>query len=87
MIENARAAMTPEQIADYQRKGEAMYNTVEFENNEIIGKDPLLDFIAYISEGLDSGLHPRDLEPDEVKAMCAHYGEKWYEKFGHTSPK
>jgi hypothetical protein len=85
MVDNARASMTPEQLSDYQRKGEALYNTVEFTNNEIIGTDPLAESIAYIEAGLNSGLHPHDLTTDEVTAMKSQYGDGWYTKFGYTS--
>ena len=86
MVKAARESMTPEQIAEYQEKGKAMYNTVEFENNTIIGDDdPLEDFIAYISVGLNSGLHPMELETDEKLAMSNKYGSEWYKRFGYES--
>lgn len=78
MVNSAKASMTPEQIEEYKIKGEAMYNTVDFESNGIIGnEDPLLEFVAYIKEGLKSGLHPSCLSVDECTAMENMYGKEW----------
>lgn len=62
----------------YKRFGEEMFS-FDFE----VDKDPLSDYVAYISEGLKSGLHPSFLEESEVKALVSVFGDKWYERFGY----
>lgn len=42
-------------------------------------------FLGGICEALKSGLQPRDLTADEVKALLVYYGKEWYTKFGFTS--
>ena len=80
MVQSAKKALTPEQQEEYKRMGEHMYNTIDFENPET---DPLAEFAAYVHEGLKSGLHPKDLEEDEVKAMVEFKGDEWYKEYGY----
>jgi hypothetical protein len=80
-------SLTPEQIKMYKEYGENMYNTVDFNTSDILNNegDPLSESVAYISEGIKSGLHPSFLDEDEIKVMVEWSGEEWYKKFGYDT--
>jgi hypothetical protein len=84
MINNALKALTPEQIEEYKKIGEHMYGNINFEDSKIINKmdAPMEESVAYVEEGIKSGLLPCDLTEDEVTLLCNAYGEKWYERYG-----
>jgi hypothetical protein len=79
--------MSEEDLAEYKRIGEYMYNNQNYEDSERLNNlpPPLSESVAYISEGLKSGLHPKELSKDETSVMKEAYGDKWYEKFDYTS--
>jgi hypothetical protein len=83
MVQQARKAMTPEQIAEYERIGEEMYSTVDFENEQILNNanDPLAEPYAYIKELMKSGLQPEDLDESEQKIMENIEGPDWKIKY------
>lgn len=84
MVNNALKAMTPEQIEEYRKIGEHMYGNINFEDSKIINQlpPPMAESVAYVEEGIKSGLLPEDLTEDEVTLLSNAYGEKWYEKYG-----
>jgi hypothetical protein len=84
MVNNALKSMTKEQIEEYKKVGEYMYNNVNFEDNKIINNldPPIEESVAYIEEGIKSGLLPQDLTENEVVVLNKAYGEKWYERYG-----
>jgi hypothetical protein len=86
MIEAALKALTPEQLAHYKTLGEGLYNSVNFEDGTVIDNmvPPVEEAVAYIAEGLKSGLHPTALTEQEMGLMKDHFGEKWYERYGYT---
>jgi hypothetical protein len=51
-----------------------------------IGANPDLfkESVAYILEGIKSGLHPSLLSSDEKGILSEFLGETWYDKFGYT---
>jgi hypothetical protein len=81
----AEAMFTPEQIAEYEKKGEAMYGgSVDYNTSQIMNNDTLLlESTAYILEALKSGLHADQLSPIEIKLMVDNYGDDWKTKFGY----
>ena len=86
MVRNALKSMTPEQLEYYQKIGEQMYNTVDFEKNKILDIAPSdEEMLNYIKCSLNSGLLPCDLEEGEQAFLTNMYGEKWYENFGFSS--
>jgi hypothetical protein len=87
LYNQAKGMMTPEQIEEYKKMGEKMYNTVDFGASEILNNpdDPLAESVAYISEAIKSGLHPSFLDENEVKVMEDACGEEWYKHFGWDS--
>lgn len=88
MIDAARKAMTPEQIEEYKKVGEYMYNSVNYRISEIgsqVKESSEEDLILYATEGLNSGLDPYDLSQEELRALINVYGEEWYNMFDYTS--
>lgn len=86
MVNEALKKMSKEDIQKYKTIGEQMYGHINFEDSKIIGSlpPPVSEAIAYIEEGIKSGLLPQDLEENEVICLHDAYGEKWYEKYGWT---
>jgi hypothetical protein len=85
LIESAKKAMTPEQLDEYKRMGEYMYNNIDYKTAAVgstIRQSKDEDFIFYAVESLKSGGDPNDLTEDEIQALCKIYGGNWYERFG-----
>ena len=82
MIEN----LSDEDREKYKRIGEYMYNSVDYEKNEILNKvkTPTEEILGYIELALQSGISIEDLEPEERQYMKDQFGNKWYEKYGFT---
>jgi hypothetical protein len=81
MVSSAKNAMTPEQIDDYKRIGEYMYNNVDYKNISMVSEAKEADIVLYASEALKSGLDPKELTKQEIEALERTYGDKWYEKY------
>jgi hypothetical protein len=86
LVNNALKAMSPEQLAEYKKFGESMYGNVNFEDSKIVNNmaPPMAESVAYVEEGLKSGLLPEDLSEDEVILLQKAFGEEWYKKYGFT---
>jgi len=86
MVTNALKSMSPEDIANYKKIGEAMYGGINFVDNKVLNDlpPPVAESLAYVEVGLNSGLHPKDMSEDEIALMVNTYGDKWYEKYGYT---
>ena len=69
----------------YKKQGKHMYEKdyVNIGNGNL--DDKLIESVAYISEGLKSGLQPNQLDNNELEIMRNVYGKLWYEKFGFVS--
>jgi hypothetical protein len=85
LVNNALKALSPEQIADYKKIGEQMYGSIDFEDSKILNNmpPPMAEAVAYVEQGVKSGLLPSDLTEDEVVLLSEAYGEKWYERYGY----
>ncbi len=83
----ASAMMSPEQIKRYKDMGDEMYADVDFDssNPHLPHNDNINECIAYIKEGLKSGLHPSSLSSEEISVMETYGGERWFEEFGFAS--
>ena len=86
MVNNAIKAMSKEDLEKYKKVGEQLYGNVNFEDSTVINKliTPVDEAIAYIEEGLKSGLMPHDLDENEVILLQQTYGEEWYKKYGFS---
>jgi hypothetical protein len=85
MVEAAKKSMTPEQLEEYKRVGEYMYNNDVYKVSEVgskVKQPENSDLILYATEALKSGGNPHDLSGAELRALIDVYGEKWYERFG-----
>ena len=84
MVNNALKDMSPEQLEGYKKFGENLYGNINFQDSKIINNlpPPMAESVAYVEEGLKSGLAPEDLTEDEVALLTQAYGEKWYLKYG-----
>lgn len=88
LVNNALKALTPEQREHYKKLGESMYNNVKFEDSKILDNlpPPICESVAYISEGLKSGIHPSDLTTDELAVLKEAYGDHkvWLDMYDYT---
>lgn len=86
MIDRALKALTPEQVENYQKIGQQMYGDVNFTDNKILSNlnPPMAEAVGYIEIGLKSGLHPNDLEENEIKLLEETFGATWYERYGYS---
>lgn len=84
MVESARKSLTPEQIEEYKKIGEYMYNNVDYKNISLgsqVNEAKDEDLILYASEALKSGMDPNDLTRQEVDVLKKVYGDRWFDKF------
>jgi len=84
MVNNALKALTPEQLAGYKKIGEQLYGSINYVDSEIINNmaPPMEEAVAYVEEGIKSGLLPEDLDENEVILLTNAYGEEWYLRYG-----
>ena len=83
MVQAASAALSDEDKERYKRRGEEMYNSVDFANNKLINfPEEMLESLAHVEEQLRSGLHPVDMEKSEKDILQEAYGKEWYKKWG-----
>ena len=82
LVRQAREAMTPEQIQEYEEKGEAYHNNVNFETGDIEKQhaEYQMTEVARLVAAVRSGLHPDDLDIDEQLLLRGHYGDRWRSK-------
>ena len=43
---------------------------------------PTEEAVAYVEEGIKSGISPSDLDENEVILLTNTYGDKWYLRYG-----
>jgi len=86
MVNNALKAMSKEDLEKYKKIGEQLYGSVNFEDSTVVKQliTPADEAVAYIEEGLKSGLLPEDLDENEVILLQQTYGEEWYKKYGFS---
>lgn len=87
MVNNALKAMSKEDLEKYKKIGEQLYGNINFEDSTVVNQliTPVEEAIAYVEEGIKSGLLPEDLEENEVILLHKTYGEEWYKRYGFTS--
>lgn len=86
ITEIAKKALSPEQLEEYKKIGEYIFNTTDYKTVEmgskVNDKPTETDILFYASEALKSGGDPRDLSNKEIQVLTNFYGDKWYENFG-----
>jgi hypothetical protein len=82
----AKAAMTPEQLADYDRQGEYMFSGVDFVTSKSLATMPaqMVEAVAYVRESLKSGQHPSSLTDNEKALLLDAHGEGWWKEYGYA---
>lgn len=83
MVESAKKALTPEQIEEYKKIGEYMYNNNMY-NDSNIPVNTEENILSYAIQSLRSGLKPSELSQSEKQCLISTYGDNWYEKFDFT---
>lgn len=84
MIDIAKKALTPEQMEEYKKIGEYMYNDDVNKLNENGSKVSAYsdqDCLIYTCESLKSGLDPKELTRKELEILVKYYGDEWYKRF------
>ncbi len=82
-------SLSEEERAAYKRFGEKFY-AIDFTEQQT-PQDPnkividLEECLANIVRSLNSGLHPKYIDPDEEHLLKSAYGNEWYKKFGYAS--
>ena len=86
MVNNALKSMSPEDLQKYKKIGEQLYGNINFVDSTLINNlsPPMEEAIAYVEQGINSGLMPEDLDENEVILLRNAYGEEWYKRFGFT---
>lgn len=79
--------LSEEDKKKYEKIGESMYNSIDYESGEILDKNSydMTLVIKYILEGLKSGLSVDDLSEDEVAILINAFGADWEDKFSFSS--
>ena len=76
-IQRARASMTPEQIKEYERLGDDLYNTIDYASATVLADAPYSP-IEGILEVIKSGMDPAYLT-DEEQLIYNQYLASTYE--------
>ncbi len=85
-VRNLLKTMSPEDIEKYKKIGEEFYGQIDFEKSEVLANlaPPMAEALAYIKEGIKSGLLPVDFEENEINLLREVYGDEWYKAFNFT---
>ena len=87
MVTAAKNSMSQEYIEKLKNLGEEFYSNIDFNTSKVYNNLPpeMVDAVLYLTEGLKSGIHPRDLEKDEQRLLAEAYGNEWYTNWNYTS--
>lgn len=77
LYDRVKKSLTDEQIKQYEKIGEEMYNTVDFNTGTILNQCDDMESVACLIEAIKSGLHPDFMSDDEKIILKKHYGENW----------
>ena len=85
MVTAAKKAMSPEELERYQKIGESLYGSIDFEKNNTNNvPPPMVEALAYVEESIKSGQHPSTLDENEKALLADVYGDDWYKKWGYV---
>jgi len=87
MTRAAMSALSDDELIRYKEIGEELYGSIDFEAAKVLNNmpPPMAEACAYVSTGLDSGLHPSDMDENEKAVMEDAYGKEWYMKWGYAA--
>ena len=75
-VNDSKSNMTPQQLEEYEKKGKAMYEAVNFETSTVNNLTTPLS-VSNIEKCLKSGLDIEDLTVEEIIIISKHYGDNW----------
>lgn len=81
LVQQFKESLTPEERAKYEKIGNDLYNTINFETGET--EETMQDVFAQLKAMLESGLHPSFLTYEEKSFMENYLGKEWYSQFGY----
>lgn len=71
----------------YQKFGEKFHSSFDVNSGSSVNLSEINmeEALAYVVQGLESGLHPKYITEDEDALLTAAYGEEWYTKWNYKS--
>ena len=71
----------------YEKFGEKFHSSFDVNNGTSVNLSEINmeEALAYVVQGLDSGLHPKYITEDEDALLQAAYGEEWYKKWNYKN--
>lgn len=80
-VKAAKESMSLQQIENFKKMGEKYFSAWDFDKGN---PEEILDVaVAELSEAIKSGLHPSDLEENDIAILSAKLGKDWYTRFGY----
>jgi succinate dehydrogenase flavin-adding protein (antitoxin of CptAB toxin-antitoxin module) len=80
-VDAAKKSMSLEQIENFKKMGEKYFSVWDFDKGN---PEEILDVaVAELSEAIKSGLHPTDLEENDIAILSTKLGKDWYKRFGY----
>ena len=81
-VDYAKKHMNQTQIDSFKTMGEKYFAGWDFDKGN---PEEILDVaVAELCEAIKSGLHPTDLEFNDIEILKTKLGQSWYERFGYT---
>ena len=80
-------SLPDEEREAYQKFGEKFHSSFDVNNGTSVNLSEINmeEALAYVVQGLDSGLHPKYITEDEDALLQAAYGEDWYKKWDYKT--
>ena len=80
-------SLPDEEREAYQKFGEKFHSSFDVNNGTSVNlsETNMEEALAYVVQGLDSGLHPKFITEDEDALLQAAYGEEWYKKWDYKT--
>lgn len=81
LVEQFKESLTSKELTKYEKIGNDLYNTVNFETGET--DQTMNDVFEQLKAMLESGLHPSFLTYEEKAFMENYLGKEWYKEFNY----
>ena len=71
----------------YQKFGEKFHSSFDVNTGSSVNLSEINmeEALAYVVQGLESGLHPKYITEDEDALLTAAYGEEWFKKWNYET--